>query len=52
MQIREQVKIIEHMKYVLSEQAKTHQGAIALVQMLCVSDMLRADSSDQFLRCC
>ncbi|NEO47111.1 MAG: hypothetical protein F6K55_24505 [Moorea sp. SIO4A3] len=28
------------MNYVRSEQAKTHQGAIPLVQMLCISDML------------
>ncbi|AOW98753.1 hypothetical protein BJP34_04185 [Moorena producens PAL-8-15-08-1] len=28
------------MNYVLSEQAKTHEGAIALLQMLCISDML------------
>ncbi|EGJ34138.1 hypothetical protein LYNGBM3L_23540 [Moorena producens 3L] len=28
------------MNYVLSEQAKTDEGAIALVQMFCISDML------------
>ncbi|NEO45779.1 MAG: hypothetical protein F6K55_17270 [Moorea sp. SIO4A3] len=37
---REQVKVAEQMNYILSEQAKTHEGAIALLQMLCISEML------------
>uniref|UniRef100_A0A1D9G5N2 Uncharacterized protein n=1 Tax=Moorena producens (strain JHB) TaxID=1454205 RepID=A0A1D9G5N2_MOOP1 len=35
----EQVKVLEQMNYVRSEQAKTNEGAIVLVQMLCISDM-------------